>query len=129
MSLAGGSSPLEWGTGKAKIEMSSEFDQKNTRKKNPLRIIWYKDDNTGSEDCSALIFGVKKNTTEKYYYVTLLLLYAAFQQACSWPLPETGCRGRWIIGPGLAQPFLSLPLNKTWLNNSSEFGLRLCMAP
>lgn len=78
MSLAGGSSPLEWGTGEAKIEMSSEFDQKNTRKKNPLRIIWYEDDNTGSEDCSALIFGVKKNTTEKYYYVTLLLLYAAF---------------------------------------------------
>lgn len=111
MSLAGGSSHLEQGTGEANNwDKFKIWLEKHKVKKNPLRIIWYKDDNTASEDCSALIFGVKKNITEKYYYVTLLFLYA-FQQACSWPLPETGCRGRWIIGPGLTQLLLSLLLN------------------
>lgn len=37
--------------------------------------------------------------------------------------------GRWIIGPGLAQPVLCLLLNKTCINNSSKFGLRLRVTP
>lgn len=64
MSLAGGSGPLEQGTGEAKNWDKFKIWPEKQGKKIHWGLYNIKNDNTCSEDCSALIFGVKKNHRE-----------------------------------------------------------------